>query len=129
MPDTDFTLQYELPEHKVYVFSDRERMEQVLGNLIINAKRNVTSGGVLKISLTEQQGNLFFSIYNEGRQIAQEELPKIWTKFYRHKNSTYSGSGLGLAIVAQILSMQNLDFGAENREAGVAFYFTIPIMK
>lgn len=129
MPDTDFTLQYELPEHKVYVFSDRERMEQVLGNLIINAKRNVTSGGVLKISLTEQQGNLFFSIYNEGRQIAQEELPKIWTKFYRHKNSAYSGSGLGLAIVAQILSMQNLDFGAENREAGVAFYFTIPITK
>lgn len=129
MPDTNFKLQYELPEHKVYVFSDKERMEQVLDNLIINAKRNVTSDGILKISLIEQKDNLFFSIYNQGMNITQEELPKIWAKFYRHKNSAYSGSGLGLAIVAQILSMQNIDFGVENKDTGVEFYFTIPIVK
>ena len=101
-------------------------MEQVLDNLIVNAKKNVRPGGILKLSLLEQQGTLHFSIYNQGTQIAQESLPKLWTKFYRDGNSRYSGSGLGLAIVAQILSMQELEFGVKNCSDGVQFYFSIP---
>ena len=126
VPDANFTLQYELPKHKVYVDMDKARMEQVLDNLIVNAKKNVQPGGVLKLSLREQQGALHFSIYNQGPQIPQENLPKLWTKFYRDSNSKYSGSGLGLAIVAQILSMQELDFGVKNCSDGVKFYFSIP---
>lgn len=126
VPDANFILQYELPEHKVYVDTDKARMEQVLDNLIVNAKKNVQPGGVLKLSLREQQGALHFSIYNQGPPIPQENLPKLWTKFYRDSNSKYSGSGLGLAIVAQILSMQELDFGVKNCSDGVAFYFSIP---
>ena len=126
VPDANFTLQYELPEHKVYIDTDKARMEQVLDNLIVNAKKNVQPGGVLKLSLREQQRALHFSIYNQGPQIPQENLPKLWTKFYRDSNSKYSGSGLGLAIVAQILSMQELDFGVKNRSDGVEFYFSIP---
>ena len=126
VPDANFMLQYELPEHKVYVDTDKARMEQVLDNLIVNAKKNVQPGGVLKLSLREQQGALHFSIYNQGSQIPQENLPKLWTKFYRDSDSKYSGSGLGLAIVAQILSMQELDFGVKNCSDGVAFYFSIP---
>ena len=126
VPDANFTLQYELPEHKVYIDTDKARMEQVLDNLIVNAKKNVQPGGVLKLSLREQQGALHFSIYNQGPQIPQENLPKLWTKFYRDSNSKYSGSGLGLAIVAQVLSMQELDFGVKNCSDGVEFYFSIP---
>lgn len=126
VPDADFALQYELPEHKVYVYTDKARMEQVLDNLIINARKNVRPGGVLKLSLLERPGALRFSIYNQGPKIPQESLPKLWTKFYRDGNSKYSGSGLGLAIVAQILSMQELDFGVKNCFDGVEFYFFIP---
>ena len=128
-PDADFELQYELPEHPVYVSADRSRMEQVLDNLIVNAKRNVRPGGILKLSLKENDGRLDFSIYNQGAPIPQESLSKIWTKFYRDRNSKYSGSGLGLAIAAQILSMQDLPYGAENQSGGVVFYFSIPFMK
>ena len=129
IPDADFELQYELPELPVYVHTDKGRMEQVLNNLIVNAKRNVRPGGVLKLSLTERDGVLDFSIYNQGYPIPQENLSKIWTKFYRDKNTKYSGSGLGLAIVAQILSMQHLVYGAANRPDGVEFYISIPIIK
>lgn len=129
IPDADFNLQYELPELPVYVHTDKGRMEQVLNNLIINAKRNVRSGGILKLSLTEQDGMLRFSIYNQGHRIPEENLTKIWTKFYRDKNAKYSGSGLGLAIVAQILSMQHLSYGVLNRQDGVMFYFSIPFIK
>ncbi len=117
---------YELPEQAVYVNADRGRMEQVLDNLIVNAKRNVNPGGVLKVSLKENDGALDFSIFNQGPPIPQENLSKIWTKFYRDRNSKYSGSGLGLAIVAQILSMQNLPYGVSNQPDGVVFYFSVP---
>lgn len=127
VPDANYELQYELPEHKAYVYTDKARMEQVLNNLIINAKKNVTQGGVLKLSLTVQAGILHFFIYNQGPTIPQENLSKVWTKFYRDDNSKYGGSGLGLAVVAQILSMQNLAYGVENLSGGVRFYFMIPM--
>lgn len=129
MPETDFELWYELPKHNVFVYTDKQRMEQVLDNLIINAKKNVLSKKILRISLIEQDNMLHFSIYNQGSFIPPEKLPKIWEKFYRDKNAKYRGSGLGLAIVAQILSMQNLEYGAENVSDGVRFFFSIPIIK
>lgn len=129
MPETDFELQYELPEHKVFVYTDKQRMEQVLDNLIVNAKKNVSPNGILRLSLTEQDDMLHFSVSNQGASIPPEKLPKIWEKFYRDKNAKYNGSGLGLAIVAQILSMQDLEYGAENISDGVRFFFSIPITK
>ncbi len=126
-PDPDFELQYELPEQKIFVRTDRRRMEQVLDNLIVNARKNVYPGGVLRLQLTVDDGALHFSIFNQGRPIPESDLPEIWTKFYRDSGAEYSGSGLGLSIVAQILSMQNLPYGAENQEDGVRFCFSIPV--
>ncbi len=126
--EIDFELQYELPEHKVYVYTDRLRMEQVLNNLILNAKKNVSSKGILKLSLVERGNELYFSIYNQGIPIENDKLPKVWEKFYRDKNAKYGGSGLGLAIVAQILSMQDLEYGVRNLPNGVEFFFFIPII-
>jgi len=113
--------------HKEYVLTDKRRMEQVLDNLIVSAKKNVHPDGVLRLELTENSGALHFSIFNQGRLIPGHDLPKIWTKFYRDINAGYSGSGLGLSIVAQILSMQGLPYGAENLADGVRFTFSIPV--
>ena len=128
-PDVNFELQYELPDDKVYVYTDKIRMEQVLNNLIINAKKNVRPEGILKLCLSDENGLLHFSVYNQGDTIPNEKLEMIWTKFYRDNRSKYSGSGLGLAIVAQILSMQELSYGAKNLADGVQFYFSIPTVK
>ena len=128
-PDANFELQYELPDYKVYVYTDMIRMEQVLNNLIINAKKNVKPNGILKLCLSDENGLLHFSVYNQGDTIPNEKLNKIWTKFYRDNRSKYSGSGLGLAIVAQILSMQELSYGVKNLADGVQFYFSIPTVK
>lgn len=126
MPDPDFELQYELPDQPAFVEADQKRMEQALTNLILNARKNVCPGGSLRIALGREEGLLHFSVFNQGRRIPQEELPKIWNKFYRDKGAAYSGSGLGLSITAQILSMHHLPYGAENLEDGVRFYFMIP---
>ncbi len=81
LPETDFELQYELPEHKAYVYTDRQRMEQVLNNLIVNAKKNVQPGGILRLSLVEADGMLSFSVFNQGSAIPKDKLSKIWEKF------------------------------------------------
>lgn len=128
IPEADFELRYELPEDKVFVYMDRQRMEQVLDNLMINAKKNVSPKGIIGLSLVRQDNMLHFSIYNQGASIPPEKLPKIWEKFYRDKNAKYGGSGLGLAIVAQILSMQNVEYGAENLPDGVRFFFSVPVI-
>lgn len=126
-PDVDFELQYVLPEQKYFAETDRRRMEQVLENFMVNARKNVSLGGILRLEVTADDGTLHFSIFNQGRTIPENDLPKIWTKFYRDSAAEYSGSGLGLSIVAQILSMQNLPYGAENRADGVRFWFSIPV--
>ncbi len=127
-PDTNFELEYELPEQKVFVRTDRRRIEQVLENFMVNARKNVSPGGALRLRLTADNETLHFSIFNQGRMIPENDLSKIWTKFYRNSNAGYSGSGLGLSIAAQILSMQNLPYGAENLVDGVQFYFSIPVV-
>lgn len=129
VPDADFKLEYELPDHKVYVDTDKKRMEQVLDNLIVNAKKNVIPGGLIRISMEKQPGKMLFSVFNQSPSIPLKDLDKIWTKFYRSSHSKYSGSGLGLAIVSQILSMQDIPYGVCNLDDGVQFYFSIPIIE
>ncbi len=128
VPEANFELQYEIPEHEVHVFADKPRMEQVLNNLIVNAKKNVSPNGILKLSLIEQDDMLHVSVFNQGRPIPPDALPKVWEKFYRDKNAKHGGSGLGLAIVAQILSMHDYEYGVKNVDDGVAFFFSIPVI-
>ncbi|HBF4082345.1 HAMP domain-containing histidine kinase [Clostridioides difficile] len=128
IPDANFYFTYDLPEYEVFVVADKMRMEQVVENLIINAKKHVVYDGNLDLSITCENGLLLFEIYNDGRIIEQEEISKIWSKFYRSVQSQRTGgSGLGLAIVSQILAMQGLEYGVKNRDKGVEFYFMIPI--
>ncbi|HBF8534027.1 HAMP domain-containing histidine kinase [Clostridioides difficile] len=128
IPDANFYFTYDLPEYEVFVVADKMRMEQVIENLIINAKKHVVYNGNLDLSITCENGLLLFEIYNDGRIIEQDEISKIWSKFYRSVQSQRKGgSGLGLAIVSQILTMQGLEYGVNNRDRGVEFYFMIPI--
>ncbi|HBE9250002.1 HAMP domain-containing histidine kinase [Clostridioides difficile] len=128
IPDANFYFTYDLPEYEVFVVVDKMRMEQVVENLIINAKKHVVYNGNLELSITCENGLLLFEIYNDGRIIEHDEISKIWSKFYRSVQSQRTGgSGLGLAIVSQILTMQGLEYGVNNRDRGVEFYFMIPI--
>ncbi|WP_313340176.1 HAMP domain-containing sensor histidine kinase [Sedimentibacter sp.] len=128
-PNANYHFSYELPEEKIYIHADEHRIEQVLDNLIENAKKNVSTAGEIRLVVTQEKNMLRFSIYNQGKLIPEKDLPKIWMKFYRGESSqsnSRSGSGLGLAIVAQVLSMYKADYGVQNLQNGVKFYFQFP---
>lgn len=125
VPGAAFTLTYELPNEKVFVYADPGRLEQVLNNLLLNAKRHVRRGGNLHLAVVCCQNSLRFSIFNEGELIPEQELPLIWRKFYRGERPQTGGSGLGLAIVAQVLALHKASCGVQNKPGGVEFYFDL----
>ena len=128
-PDTNFTFHYTIPEEKVFVLADKKRMEQVLGNLIENAKKYVLPGGEIRLKIQQENDHIHFSIFNQASLLDEQELSKIWNKFYRGSDQHHKGSGLGLAIVSQILSMYHAPFGVVNIENGIEFYFCFPTVK
>lgn len=129
LPNCNYIFQYDLPENKVYIETDRRRMEQVVENLLLNARKNVKPNGILKLTVKEEEQNVIFQIFNQGKCIPENVIDKIWEKFYRTSETEYEGTGLGLAIVAQVLNMQNYTYGVHNKEEGVEFYFGLPKVK
>ncbi len=129
VPCADYCLTYELPDEKCFIIADKHRMEQVLNNLILNAKNHVCTGGKLHLSVIRTENKLRFSIFNQGEQIPPQDIEKIWLRFYRGEapqKKSDSGSGLGLSIAAQILSMYHAEYAAQNMPGGVAFRFDFP---
>ena len=127
VPCERYSFTYELPEREIIVYADRRRIEQVLENLISNAKKYVCENGNIHLAVKQENSTIYFSVFNQGNTIPEQEIPQIWSKFYRGKWTGQSGNGLGLAIVSQILTIYQVPFGAINHTDGVEFYFQFPI--
>lgn len=129
VPHANYHFTYELPDEKTFIYADKHRIEQVLDNLILNAKNHVCTDGELHLSVIQTENKVKFTIFNQGEKIPPQGIPKVWLKFYRGENPhshLQGGSGLGLSIVAQILSMYCAEYAVQNMPSGVAFYFYFP---
>lgn len=125
-PNKDFHLKYDLPEESIYITADKKRMEQVLSNLISNAKNHVSKNGIIKLSVIADNNSVEFRLFNQGDPIREQALPHIWDKFYRDIGAKKTpGSGLGLSIVAQILTMEKIEYHVQNENDGVTFSFIV----
>ena len=115
-------------EDSVPVLGDAERIEEVVNNLLTNAKNHTPDGGEITVFISVDNGTVTCRIHNTGSHIPEESLERIWESFYKvdkARTRSYGGSGLGLKIVSSILSAHNSSFGAYNTDIGVEFYFTL----
>nr|WP_163195353.1 ATP-binding protein [Clostridium thermarum] len=122
--NVDVTLQ---DEH-LYVLGDRDRVIQVVTNLLDNAVKYVNDGGNIKIVTRTKSDKVLVSLYNDGPKISEEDIRHIWERFYKSDKSRTSkvSTGLGLPIVRNILTQLGEDIWVENGEKeGVTFYFTL----
>lgn len=119
-----------LDAEELWVRSDRQRLEQVLINLLSNAIRHVPVRGRLEIRVKPEHSSVRLELNNEGQPIPEEDLPHIWDTFYRADRSgsrALGGTGIGLSIVKAILQRHESEYGVINEEDGVTFYITLPL--
>lgn len=117
-----------LDDNSVYVLIDKDKIIQVLTNLIDNAIKYVDDGGNIEIKTKVKGQKVLVSVFDDGKNIPKEDEKHIWDRFYRGDKSRTSkmSTGLGLSIVRKIISQHNEEIWVENKEnKGVRFIFTL----
>ncbi|MEN1938638.1 HAMP domain-containing sensor histidine kinase [Paenibacillus sp. 102] len=108
------------------VVANQHRIEQVIVNFITNAIRYTPEKEDIIISTIDEQNRIKVCIENKGAHIEEEQLDKIWDRFYRidtARQRSKGGTGLGLAISKNILKLHGVEYGVNNTEDGVLFFF------
>jgi signal transduction histidine kinase len=120
------------PAEPVDVFADRDRITQVMNNLIGNAIK-FTASGAIGVSIETVDGRAVCSVTDPGRGIADEDLPKVFGKFQQFgapADPNNKGTGLGLAISREIVRLHAGDMAVRSvLEKGSTFSFTIPVYR
>ena len=115
--------------HSFEVIANQGRIEQVIVNFITNAIRYTPNKEDIIISAIDEKDCIKVCIENKGTHIEEEQLDKIWDRFYRvdtARQRSQGGTGLGLAISKNILELHDAEYGVKNTEDGVLFYFYLP---
>jgi len=111
------------------VLADRAKLEQVLVNLLDNAIKYTQDNGTITISSAETEGMLTIAVSDTGIGIPDNDLPRIFERFYRvdaARSREQGGTGLGLAIVKHILQLYGGSISVESRPGkGSTFSFTL----
>jgi signal transduction histidine kinase len=109
------------------VYADRDRIMQVVTNLLDNAIKYSYDGGSVRISTKEKGNKVYVEIRNEGPNLTKDELVRIWDRFYKADKSRTKkeSTGLGLSIVRLILTQHGEDVWVNNEKDGVSFTFTL----
>src|SRR3954469_1930247 len=108
---------------------DRNRMRQVLANLIDNAVKYTTAGGVVEIAAQSDNGDAVVTVSDTGVGIPADELPRIWDRLYRgDKSRSTRGLGLGLSLVKAIVAAHGGKVSVRSRPGeGSTFELRLPV--
>ena len=132
LKEKNITLEFDDSKH-YNVLGDMFRIEQVITNYLNNAIKNIAGERKIKIFEEEKENNIIrINVSNTGKNIAEEDLPRIWVRFYKVDNSRnreVSGSGIGLSLVRAIMNQHKNKYGVENTKDGVNFYFELNLKK
>jgi signal transduction histidine kinase len=121
----------DIPKELPKAWCDRNRLAQVLTNLISNANKYTPDGGKITIHATQADGMIQVKVEDNGFGMTPEDQNNLFSKFFRsvdEKIREAPGTGLGLSITKTLIEMQGgkIWFESEFRK-GTSFYFTIPI--
>lgn len=115
-------------EPPMHVWADEFMIEEVVNNYLSNARNHVSENGKIIVSYCQHGRNLRVKVFNTGKHIPEEDIDKLWVKFYKvdkARTREYGGSGVGLSIVEATMKAHGRDYGVANVENGVEFYFEV----
>lgn len=117
-----------LENEPLYVWADAFKTEEVITNYLTNAIHYALGEKRVTISYTKHDKIVRVSVFNTGNQIPEDELEKVWIKFYKvdkARTREYGGSGIGLSIVKAIMDSMHQKCGVINHEDGVEFWMEL----
>jgi signal transduction histidine kinase len=125
------TVIVDIPAELPKAWCDRNRLAQILTNLVSNANKYTPEGGAIFIRAIRENGMIQVSVEDNGLGMAPEDQLKLFTQFFRsadEKVRESPGTGLGLSITKNLIELQGgkIWFESEYRK-GTSFYFTLPI--
>ncbi len=115
-------------EDLIYVWADEFKTEQVVRNYLTNAIHHVENEKRIEVKIQKENGKVRVSVFNSGKPIPEEDLPKLWDKFYKVDKAhtrEYGGNGIGLSIVKAIMESFHQQYGVKNFDNGVEFWFEL----
>ena len=119
-----------VPDAGKFVAGDRDRLEQVLGNLLENAVKYSPDGSDVTVTVDDRGDLLVTAVCDRGIGIPADELAQVFERFHRGRqvsSTNYGGLGLGLYITKQIIERHGGSIWVESREGqGTSFYFSLP---
>lgn len=126
----NIALIFKRPYLPVMVFADKERIEQVLTNLVVNSIKYGRTGGYTLVSFeTNENNKILINVNDNGEGIKKVHLPRLFERFYRidkSRSREQGGSGLGLAIVKHIVEAHGEQIFVKSKfKKWSKFYFTL----
>ena len=128
--ENDISLFIDVP-NDIFIWADGYKVEEVIKNYMSNAINHTDDNKIIKLFTTKiDDEHIRLNVFNTGVQLSEEDLTKVWEKFYKvdkaHTRS-YGGTGLGLSIVKAIAEQHGTSCGCENvsvdGKPGIKFYF------
>jgi PAS domain S-box-containing protein len=120
-----------VPDGKNIVIGDRDRLEQVLGNLLENAVKYSPDGSEIFVTVEDRGDQIVTSVSDRGMGIPPDELNQVFERFHRGRqvsSTNFGGLGLGLYIAKQIVERHGGTIWVESKEGtGTTFYFSLPV--
>jgi two-component system, OmpR family, sensor histidine kinase VicK len=122
------SVKWKVDEDEAIVEADKDRISQVISNLLANAVK-FTNEGAITIAAEKNNGEILVSIKDTGTGIDPEILPRLFTKFVTKPET--GGTGLGLFISKSIVESHGGSIWAENNKdgKGAIFYFSLPLIR
>jgi two-component system phosphate regulon sensor histidine kinase PhoR len=129
--DKGITISAEVPDSLSKVIGDRDRLEQVVVNLLDNAIKYTQVGGLVSISAHKADNSVRVDVSDTGLGIPEEDIPRIFERFYRvdkARSRELGGTGLGLAIVKHIIQAHGGKMNVKSAPGkGSTFSFSLAI--
>jgi signal transduction histidine kinase len=120
-------LSFRMDDHLPPILADRERILQVLGNLLTNALKFTPAGGRIEIAAMAEDAAVRWSVEDTGPGVPPDQLPHLFDRFWQARPSDRRGLGLGLAIVNALVEAHGGRVWAESEpHRGTHVRFTVP---
>ena len=105
---------------------DKSWLSEAIGNIVKNASEHTDEDGAIHIDIKDSSHSTTIDISDNGGGLSDEEIPNLFTRFYRTADAPPSGAGIGLAITKAIIEKHHGIIGVENKNGGLLISICIP---